>query len=231
MDHLVFLDYFRELNMASILLRIFFCAVCGGAVGIERERRHRTAGFKTHVVVCMGAAICMMTGQYACMYFANSSLDPTRIGAQVVSGIGFLGVGTIIVTDNSRVKGLTTAAGLWVSACIGLAIGIGFYEIAILATIVVVLMFILVKQLKMFGVEKENSLLIYVDLKDAADIKKLIIAIREQGYSVFQMNMQSSKHETVSVIMGLHGDDSLEEKIIMLLSEQEYVVGFQEMDS
>ena len=90
---------------------------------------------RTHILVCIGAMLAMSTGQYAFIYY--NSVDPTRIGAQVVSGIGFLGAGSIIVTRGNRIQGLTTAAGLWASACIGLAIGIGFYEGAIVGAVAV----------------------------------------------------------------------------------------------
>ena len=107
--------------------------LCGGIIGIERAYKRRPAGFRTHILICIGAAITTLTSQYLYLnlhYFT----DMARLGAQVVAGIGFIGAGTIIVTRQQRVKGLTTAAGLWTSAIIGLAFGGGFYEGGILAT-------------------------------------------------------------------------------------------------
>ena len=121
----------RELTLAAVLLRILVACLLGGIIGIEREMNNHSAGLRTYMLVCLGACLVMMTNQY--VYQAIDSGDPLRMGAQVVSGIGFLGAGTIIVTRNNQIKGLTTAAGLWAAAGVGLAIGIGFYEAALVA--------------------------------------------------------------------------------------------------
>ncbi len=119
----------RELTTSAILLRIFVALLLGGILGLERGLKNRPAGMRTYMLVCMGACVVMITNQY--VYQAFDSGDPVRMGAQVVSGIGFLGAGTIIVTARNQIKGLTTAAGLWASACLGLAVGIGLYEVAL----------------------------------------------------------------------------------------------------
>ena len=115
-------------------MRLACALICGGIIGIERSYKRRPAGFRTHILICIGAAITTLTSQYLYLnmhYFT----DMARLGAQVVAGIGFIGAGTIIVTKRQSVKGLTTAAGLWTSAIIGLAFGGGFYEGGILATV------------------------------------------------------------------------------------------------
>lgn len=234
MEELWFPDYLRELNMISIMLRFLVCIVCGGVIGIEREWKHRTAGFKTHILVCLGAAVCMMTGQYVLAYFKVASIDPARIGAQVVSGIGFLGVGTIIVTKNAKVKGLTTAAGLWVSACIGLAVGIGFFEIAIIGTLCVEVLFFVVKQLNVFGVVKETRIFLYVEISDISHVKDLMALLRENDCSIFSMDMHHSnikEENTVGVIFGIRGSEATGDNVITLVSNQEYVLGFEEMEN
>lgn len=121
----------RELTLVAVLLRILVACLLGGIIGIEREMNNHSAGLRTYMLVCLGSCLVMMTNQY--VYQAIDSGDPLRMGAQVVSGIGFLGAGTIIVTRNNQIKGLTTAAGLWAAAGVGLAIGIGFYEAALVA--------------------------------------------------------------------------------------------------
>lgn len=118
---------FRELTMLSVVLRPLVAILLGGVIGLERGLKNRAAGFRTYMLVCLGACIVMLTNQY--IYQLLGTGDPVRMGAQVISGIGFLGAGTIIVTSRSQIKGLTTAAGLWCSACVGLAVGIGFYEL------------------------------------------------------------------------------------------------------
>ncbi len=124
------MDYLRELNLVSITLRIILAILIGGAMGLERGRKNRPAGLRTYILVCLGSTLVMMTNQY--VYEVFDASDPVRLGAQVISGIGFLGAGTIMVTGKSQIKGLTTAAGLWTAACSGLAIGIGFYEGALI---------------------------------------------------------------------------------------------------
>lgn len=132
-------DFVRELTNIAILFRMFLALICGGAIGIEREYRRRSAGFRTHILICLGSAMAMIIPQYLVLV-GHFRADLTRMGAGVVGGIGFIGAGTIIVTSKSkRVKGLTTASGLWTCAIIGLAFGSGFIEAGILATILVLL--------------------------------------------------------------------------------------------
>ena len=138
------LDYLREINTASVLLRLTLAMFCGGMIGLERARKHRPAGFRTYMLVCMGAALTMLLSQYE-NHMLHSvwapiaseigiRTDVSRFGAQVINGIGFLGTGTILITEQREVKGLTTAAGLWGTAGIGLAIGAGFYGLGIFST-------------------------------------------------------------------------------------------------
>ena len=122
----------RALTYASMVLRILLAILLGGIIGMERGMKNRPAGLRTYMLVCLGACIVMLTNQY--VYQTYGVGDPVRMGAQVISGIGFLGAGTIIVTSRNQIKGLTTAAGLWASACVGLAVGIGLYEVAILGS-------------------------------------------------------------------------------------------------
>lgn len=128
----------RSINFGTVLLRTLLACLCGAIIGSERSYKNRPAGFRTHILVCIGAATAAMTGIYL---YLNLGLptDISRLGAQVVSGLGFLGAGTIIVTRNRTVKGLTTAAGLWASGIIGLSIGTGFYEGGLFATALVLI--------------------------------------------------------------------------------------------
>ncbi len=121
-------------SLPTILIRTLLAVICAGALGYDRNIHGASAGLRTHILVCVGAMLAMSTGQFAAMYYSS---DATRIGAQVVSGIGFLGAGSIMVTKGNHIQGLTTAAGLWAAACIGLALGIGFYEGAIVGAIAV----------------------------------------------------------------------------------------------
>ncbi|MCI9024058.1 MAG: MgtC/SapB family protein [Dorea sp.] len=129
------MGYLRELNLVSILFRIFLSVMIGGFLGMERGKKNRPAGLRTYILVCLGSALVMMTNQY--VYLTYQTGDPMRLGAQVISGVGFLGAGTIILTGRNKIMGITTAAGLWTAACGGLAIGVGFYEGAVLGGIVI----------------------------------------------------------------------------------------------
>lgn len=126
------------MRLTTIILRLFLAVILGGLIGMEREEKHRPAGFRTHILVCVSSAVVMLTSEYISnVYRGLTNADPARLGAQVISGIGFLGAGTII-RQGSNVKGLTTAASLWAVACIGLALGIGFYEGAVAGALLII---------------------------------------------------------------------------------------------
>lgn len=140
------------LYIGVIALRLFSAALLGGIVGMERENKKRAAGLRTHVLVCLGSSLVMVLSEYLILQYRGlTNVDPARLGAQVISGIGFLGAGTIIKQGIS-VKGLTTAASLWAVACIGLAAGAGFYAAAVISAVIV---FITLRTLSKF----ENVLL------------------------------------------------------------------------
>lgn len=127
----------REVTYLAIAVRIAVAILLGGIIGFERGMKNRPAGMRTYMLVCVGACLIMLTNQYIFQVFHTG--DPVRMGAQVVSGIGFLGAGTIVVTRRNQIKGLTTAAGLWASAAVGLAVGVGLYEAAIAGGVVIFL--------------------------------------------------------------------------------------------
>ena len=159
----------REITFVSALIRLAVAFVCGGAIGIERSYKNRPAGFRTHMLVAIAAAAASMTGLYL---YLNAGIpsDISRIGAQVVSGLGFIGAGTIILTKKPKVTGLTTAAGLWASGIIGLAIGAGFYEGGIIATVLVLVVQILFSIFEMkIKLSTEIPMLLKYEKKEALD--------------------------------------------------------------
>ena len=127
-----FLDPFRGVDTLSVIIKLFTAVLIGAAVGLERSHKNKPAGVRTHMLVATGAAIASMTGLFI-QIATDMPSDITRISAAVISGLSFLGVGTIVVTKSYNVKGLTTAAGLWASGIVGIAAGLGFYEGAFLA--------------------------------------------------------------------------------------------------
>ena len=114
----------RDLNLLSVCVRLGLAMVFGGTIGFERGIRQRAAGLRTHMLLCVGSASTMLVSQF--MYASYGVGDPARLSAQVISGIGFLGAGTIIITRRNQIKGLTTAATLWATACMGLAVGVSY---------------------------------------------------------------------------------------------------------
>ena len=128
----------RGLDFASLLVRLLTTFLCGMVIGLERSAKNRPAGIRTHILVCLSGAVAAITGQYLVLGL-HLPADITRISGQIITGLGFIGMGTIIVTKKMTIKGLTTAAGLWTTGIIGLAIGSGFYEGGILGTILVLI--------------------------------------------------------------------------------------------
>jgi len=132
----------------TLVIRLGLACILGGIVGYEREHMQQPAGFRTHILVCVGAALAMITSEFIFRKYAGqTNIDPARLGAQVISGIGFLGAGTII-REGFNVRGLTTAASLWAVACVGLAVGIGFYEGAVAATFFISLTLTVLKKME-----------------------------------------------------------------------------------
>lgn len=136
MDWFAILNLLHQFNITAVVVRILLAMFLGGIIGIEREKSKRPAGFRTHILVCVGACMTALIGLFV-WYEMGAVTDPVRISAQVISGIGFLGVGTILVKEHDHITGLTTAAGLWTTAAIGIACGYGFYSVALVGTLVV----------------------------------------------------------------------------------------------
>lgn len=179
----------RELNIISILLRVLAAILVGGIIGLERGLKNRAAGFRTYILVCLGSCIVMVTNQY--IYQAYGTGDPVRMGAQVISGIGFLGAGTIIVTSRNQIKGLTTAAGLWACACIGLAIGVGFYELAGVGVVCMLLVLTLLHSWEDFLRRNTKVLTIYVELQKGTTLSCFLQEARSQEIHLSNVQLDS----------------------------------------
>lgn len=169
----------REITAISIFVRILAAMVLGGLIGMERGIKNRPAGFRTYMLVCIGACIVMIVNQY--VYQAFGTGDPVRMGAQVVSGIGFLGAGTIIVTSHNQIKGLTTAAGLWASACVGLASGIGLYEAAIAGSLAIFATLTILHTLDVRLRSQSNVVELYIELDPGTSLGMFLRSARERG--------------------------------------------------
>ena len=179
----------HEITYGSVLLRLLLATIIGGILGWERGRKNRPAGLRTYMLVCLGAAIVMMTNQYVTQCLGTG--DPVRMGAQVISGIGFLGAGSIMVTQRNQIRGITTAAGLWASACVGLAIGIGFYEIALLGGLVIFFVLTFVHRIDELSRKMSNVLDIYVELSGKETMTKFIRNLRDAGLVLSNLQLES----------------------------------------
>ena len=180
----------RELTYLAIALRIFSAVILGGLIGLERGMKNRAAGLRTHMLVCVGACLVMVTNQF--IYQTTGTGDPVRMGAQVISGIGFLGAGTIMVTRRHQVKGLTTAAGLWTAAGVGLALGIGFYEAAIVGSVAVFCVMTLMQKMDNRVHRKTKDFDLFVELTPALSFGNFLKEMRKLEIEVAEVQKEPS---------------------------------------
>ncbi|WP_053983333.1 MgtC/SapB family protein [Niameybacter massiliensis] len=199
------LEYLEEFNYASILLRLSLAVILGGIVGAERATKRQTAGIRTFAVVCLGAAMAMVTNEYLCVR-SGDTIDASRMAAQVISGVGFLGVGTIIVTGKNQVKGLTTAASLWTVATLGLAIGAGFIYGACVGFILIMVAVKVLEKASRYQ-EKHNRVLeIYMELSPEGGMTEVMEYIKSKEFVIRSMHRDGQntfKSEDVAVTMEL----------------------------
>ena len=204
------IEYFRELNFASVVLRILCAMAVGGIVGLDRERKGRAAGFRTYMLVALGAALTIMLGQYLSVMLEtvwadkvaelDLKTDVVRFGAQVINGVGFLGAGTIIVTGRQQVKGLTTAAGLWASACLGLAIGAGFYECVFIGFVLILVCMKLLPKIEDFVTSKALNMNIYISMDSVECLGNIINCFKESNFRILDADIEKEEHATITQI-------------------------------
>ena len=244
---LEFLSPLRELTASNgvwvTLFRLGIAALCGGIIGLERGRKRRPAGFRTHMLVCMGAALAMLISQYLTM-MANTdwsavykalNMNPTdaaRLGAQVINGIGFLGAGTIIVTGQQEVKGLTTAAGLWASACMGLCIGAGFVEGAVVGCLLISVTIIVLTRVERMIMNRSRNLNLNIEFLHIDDLGKIISTIKEQDIRIFDVEIHKNKGNTTfpSAVFSIRLPKKMHHaKVLTLIADVENVRSVEEL--
>ena len=185
----------REVTYIAVALRIVAAVIVGGIIGLERGLKNRPAGLRTYMLVCVGACVIMLTNQY--IYQATGTGDPTRMAAQVVSGIGFLGAGTIIVTRRNQIKGLTTAAGLWSAAGVGLALGIGFYEAALMGGFAIFTVMTLLQRMDNRMHRSTKVFEVYLELEDGIALGDLLRQLRAMDLEVRDVQRETDNEEGV----------------------------------
>lgn len=222
----------QSIGVASVTLRLMMAAVFGGVIGLERETTRHPAGLRTHMLICIGSALVMITGQFA-FQTISPTVDPTRIGAQVISGIGFLGVGTILVVGRQHVRGLTTAAGLWASACMGLAIGIGFYLGAVVAGVLIFVILTLLHRFDGLISRFSRRIDLYLEVDDSSRMHEIEAFFA--GRQIAVTNVEMSREGpvcagTVGVTVTLRTAGRVDHlEVVTALMKQDWVRFVQEI--
>lgn len=220
-----------ELNLFSTVVRLALALILGGILGIERGRKRRPAGLRTYMIVCMASALVMLTGEYLVQEYGTG--DPARLGAQVISGIGFLGAGTIIITSR-QVKGLTTAAGLWAAACMGLAIGAGFYAGAVICGTFLLLVMAAMSRLDAYLLLRSRQINFFAEFKSMEALGQFMRFLRDEGYKLYNIEINRNRELASDLIgatfwVGLNGPaDHVE--TLHNLSRSEDVKYLQELE-
>lgn len=201
-----FVAYMRELNIVTASVRLILALIIGGIVGLERGRVGRAAGMRTHILVSIGAALTAMIGFYIRDTLGVTNSDPLRIAAQVISGIGFLGVGTIFIKGRFQITGLTTAAGLWATAAMGLALGAGYYEGALITFILIFVTVTILHRLEYRITKRYNRFGIYIEIGSTDEVRKAIDALNA-AYPVTDVQVtapRSGKTDNVGIEANVH---------------------------
>ena len=225
------IETLRDFNIISILVRLVLAMLLGGTIGLERGKQGRAAGMRTHIFVCLGATLATMIGFYVAdfMFSEYSTVgDPLRVAAQVISGIGFLGVGTILIKGRFQITGLTTAAGLWCAAAIGIALGAGFYEGAIITFVCSVITMTLAGRFELMLNKKNSRFGIYVEICSDKYIRAAIDLL-EKNYQVSDIQVTAPRSGTagnVGIEANVHNNDfSTSPSVIATeLESEEYVI-------
>ena len=225
---LEFLNPLRDITTVSVLVRLFFAVICGGAIGIEREHKRRTAGFRTHILICLGAAMTTMISQFL-LYNMHLYTAIGRLGAQVIAGIGFIGAGTIIVTKRRQVKGLTTAAGLWTCAIIGLAIGAGYFEAALLSTIIILLAEIFFSRFEYWVLENAKNINIYVEYTGNENLDSVIRLLKSYRVVIIDLEITKSGVNSCAIFQLQLPKKISHDKVMTAISASEGIISVEEL--
>lgn len=217
----------------QMILRLVVASLCGAFIGLERERKGSAAGIKTFSAVCLGAAIAMVANEYLLTYVTGGFGDAARMGAQVVNGIGFLGAGTIMVTGSDKIKGLTTAATLWVTATIGLAVGSGFFFGGIAGTIILAIATKIYKRVDYLLAIKNPRLIVCVDGNEQKFMHPLVDFFKNSNIKVSSLVRKSElrwfKNDTCMVIEILLPKPQKHEEILLEIRKIDGVLFCEEV--
>ena len=215
-------DGLRDVTLASVTTRMLLAVLCGGLIGIERAYKRRPAGFRTHILICLGAAITTLTSQFLYLNL-HYYTDMARLG----------GAGTIVVTRQHRVKGLTTAAGLWASAIIGLALGGGFYEGALLTTVLVLVAESFLSRLEYRILDHVPEINLYMEYTGKPCLEEVLRFLRENKVSLQDMeitrNSDSESHNACAIFSLRFSKGISVDELLTHVSQIEGVITVQEL--
>lgn len=201
------------MELLSVIARLSLAALFGGLLGLERERKNRPAGLRTYLIVCVGAALTVLLSEYEQWMLSTRwataagsavQIDISRLGAQVINGIGFLGAGTILVSSRKKVRGLTTAAGLWASACMGLAVGAGFYTCVWAGFVLIYLAMYLLPRLEERILSRARNMNVYVAYRSPENISIITDSLREQQVQIYDVETCPAEGARCGAVLLLH---------------------------
>lgn len=222
------IDFLRDISTLSVMVRLFAAVLCGGIIGIEREHKRRPAGFRTHILVCLGSAMTTMTSQYLLTELGLYN-DISRLGAGVIAGMGFLGAGTIIVTKRRQVKGLTTAAGLWTCAIIGLSLGAGYFELGLLATVVILLAEGFFSRFEYWMLSNAKNLNIYVEYNGSENLDNIIRMVKGYRIIIIDLEITKSGNNSCAIFSLQLPKKFSHDKLMTAISTSDGVVSVEEL--
>ena len=220
--------FFKDFNIWTTIIKLALATLFGGVIGLERGKQGRAAGMRTYILVCVGATLTTLIGMFVSLEMGVAN-DPLRIGAQVISGIGFLGVGTILIKGRFQITGLTTAAGLWVAAALGLALGAGFYSGALIAFILTILTVTLAHKLEYRMYKRKNTRFgIYIEISSDKAVSDTVAFLKD-NFKAMDIQVTAPRSATVGNV-GIEANivnsdlSASPEKIAKMLEEREGVV-------
>ncbi len=226
-------DFARDLNFLGVSFRLILAMICGGLIGLEREYKRRPAGFRTHILICVGASMTILTNLYL-YQIMHLYTDISRLGAQVITGISFIGAGTIIVTKRRRVKGLTTAAGLWTVGIIGLVCGAGYLELAIFATLMVLFAELVLSKLEYRFARIIQDANLYVEYRHSEDLPQIMDVMQQHGAEIHDLeisriNEEADEHYYAAVLSVQARRRNLDDVLIPAVTAIENVIQIEEI--
>lgn len=220
------------IEWTDIVLRLGLASLLGAAVGLERERMEQVAGMRTHMMVCLGSSLLTIVSMYGFLemvtYAPNMRYDPTRIAAQIVSGIGFLGAGTILFLREKVIRGLTTAAGLWTVAGIGIAVGCGFYFAAVVATVFAIVILLLIHPFERTVLARIKPKYIKV-IVDNRDESTKVVSAMFKDKSLLINSFSFDQMEDGNYMITLRINRMTQEKLQMIVSQLQTAPGVKEI--